>query len=49
MEKITLQDCIDFHGDYCGGVVIGWIMGNFAMEKLGVKNGKIICPDCAER
>ena len=39
MENVTLQDCIDFHGDFCGGVVIGWIMGNFAMEKLGVKRG----------
>ena len=39
MNKVTLQDCVDFHGDFCGGVTIGWIMGNFAMEKLGVKKG----------
>ena len=50
-HPITIQDCIDFHGHTCGGVSLGFVLANFALDKLNAKRGddlfaRMECQNC---
>lgn len=50
-DPITIQDCIDFHGHVCGGVSLGYVLANFAMQQLGAVRGddlyaRMECQNC---
>ena len=50
-HPITIQDCIDFHGHTCGGVSLGFVLANFALDKLNAKRGddlhaRMECRNC---
>ena len=34
MKNVSLNDCVSFHGHLCGGVTMGYIMANYALEQL---------------
>ena len=50
-DPITIQDCIDFHGHVCGGISLGFVLANFAMQQLGAVRGddlyaRMECQNC---
>lgn len=37
MAVFAVDDCAKFHGHFCAGVTIGYVMSRFAMEQIGAK------------
>ena len=45
------EKCVDFHGHTCGGVSLGFVLANFALDKLNAKRGddlyaRMECHNC---
>ena len=48
---VTIDTCIAFHGHVCGGVSLGYVLANFALDKLGAVRGddlyaRMECQNC---
>lgn len=42
-KKITIDDCVAFHGHVCGGIALGYVLAQYAMEKLGACREDALC------
>ena len=42
-KKITIDDCVAFHGHVCGGIALGYVLAQYAMEKLGARREDALC------
>ena len=48
---VTIETCIAFHGHVCGGISLGYVLANYAMDKLGAQRGddlyaRMECQNC---